>query len=211
VSFNRCSYYARPTFQWDTTEQYKNFEIQFSKDQFTSVSLKVKVKPSNTAVMMNSTTWKKVLLLLGKGGGTIYWRIMGTKADKSITYSDIYSLVVNSPKAVVNAQMSHTSKSIIPPPTLSWTINCNNKFKAWFSNDPDFSKAGIKKKALTFTIPNPLSDEVSFIKTLTAGQWTAIRKLVSDMGGSSIYWYVESWDALKIYTKTEMMTFTLTD
>ena len=211
ASFNGCSYYARPAFQWNMTEQYKKLEIQFSKDKFASISLKVKVKPGNTAIAMNSNTWKKVLLIPGNEGGTIHWRIMGIKADKTTDYSSTYSLVINAPEAVTNPQLSHTSKSIITPPNLSWMTNCNNKFKAWFGNDPDFSKTGIKKKALTFTVKNPLDNEGLFTKTLTSGQWTAIRKVVGDIPGMPIYWYVESWDALKRYTRSEVISFTLTE
>jgi hypothetical protein len=43
------------------------------------------------------------------------------------------------------------------------------------------------------------------------GQWKAIRKLVGDVSGLTIYWYVESWDGLGRYAKSEVMSFVMTD
>ena len=35
----------------------------------------------------------------------------------------------------------------------------------------------------------------------------AIRRLVEDVSGSKIYWYVESWDELDSHTQTGVMGF----
>ncbi len=206
-----CSLFALPIFQWEALDQYKKLEIQFSNDQFTSISLRVKAKPTNTMLVMRAGIWKKVLLLPGNIGGTIHWRIMGIKEDKTVHYSDIRALVVSPPLAVQDAQISHTSRSLADPPALSWKIRCNKKFKVWFSDDPDVFKPGVKKKALTFTVKNPLFNEGSFTKTMTSGQWTAVRKVVGDISGIPVYWHIEAWDTLKRYTKSEAKTFTLND
>ena len=50
-----------------------------------------------------------------------------------------------------------------------------------------------------------------FIKTLTPGQWKAIRKLLGNETGAAIYWYVESSGGLVRYAKTGVMSFVLTD
>jgi hypothetical protein len=39
----------------------------------------------------------------------------------------------------------------------------------------------------------------------------AIRRVVRNVSGSTIYWYVESWDGLRKYNKTNVMNFVLTD
>ncbi len=39
----------------------------------------------------------------------------------------------------------------------------------------------------------------------------AIRKLVGDASGSTIYWKVESWDGLNRRAETSVMSFVLTD
>ncbi len=95
-----------------------------------------------------------------------------------------------------------------PLPTLSWENNCNKRFKAWFGNDPDFSKLGIKKMALTYTITNPNG---VFTKELTSSQWLSIRRLVGDVTGGTVYWYVESWGGANRHSQTGVMNFTLTD
>ena len=48
-------------------------------------------------------------------------------------------------------------------------------------------------------------------KALASCQWAAIRKLVGDISGSTTYWYVESWDGMGRYAKTDVMSFVLTD
>jgi len=208
--FNMSSYYFPPTFQWNTNGAFKSLEIQFSKDNFSTISKKVKVEPTINEVVINRSTWKTVLVLPGKQGGTVYWRIEGATANITKVRSNVFSFTVEEPRAVGTQQISMTSKTL-PPPSLTWQNNYNVKFKAWFGSDPDFTKPGIKKKALTFTIKNPLDNEGSYTKTLTKGQWTAIRKVVGDISGMPIYWYIESWDALKRYTKSDVISFTLTD
>ena len=39
--------------------------------------------------------------------------------------------------------------------------------------------------------------------------WNAIRKLVNDAEGSTVYWYIELWNVIKRYQKTGNMQFTL--
>jgi hypothetical protein len=58
---------------------------------------------------------------------------------------------------------------------------------------------------------NPNEDGGDFRKTLTLDQWMAIRRLVEDVSGSKIYWYVESWDELDSHTQTGQMSFIFGD
>ena len=204
ASFGACSLSSPPTFSW-TGEGYKGYEIQFSVDQgFSSVSVKVKV--TATQVLLSSATWKKVLMIPGSSGGAVYWRVVGIGTTVK---SGVRSFGVESAEAVGNPAISPTSKSSLP--TLSWENHCGVKFKVWFGSDPDFTKPGIKKKALSFNIKNPNDNNGVFTKALTSGQWMSIRKLVNDAAGSTIFWYVESWDGLNRTSKTGNMSFTLTD
>ncbi|MEW6584308.1 MAG: PQQ-binding-like beta-propeller repeat protein [Nitrospirota bacterium] len=202
--FTACSYYNPPIFQWATTENFKNIEVQFSKeDNFASIPVKSKVKSGVNQLSAKPSLWKKILLLPGGNGGRVYWRVVGTKADKTRVYSGILSLEVNGPEPVGEPIISSTDITSLP--VLSWQNNCNRKFNAWFGNDCNFTK----KKSLTFTIKNPNDNGGAFIKALTSAQWTSIRKLVGDIGGSTIYWHVESWDILKRYSKTEIKDFVI--
>ena len=104
-----------------------------------------------------------------------------------------------------NPGIRDTNKSSLP--IVSWKSNCSTRFKIHFGNDSSFTK----KISYTFTIKNPADNVGDFSKSLTSGQWSAIKRLVKNVSGSPIYWYVESWDGLGRYSKTDLMSFVLTD
>ena len=126
----------------------------------------------------------------------------GTRADKTQATSNVFSILIKGAHEVEDSQISPTSKSSLP--TLSWSNQCNKKFKVWFGNDRQFSK----KKSFSFSLKD-LSE--TFTKGLTSSQWGSIKKLVEDATGGTIYWYVESWDGLGRYASTGVMSFALTD
>jgi hypothetical protein len=39
------------------------------------------------------------------------------------------------------------------------------------------------------------------------GKWMAIKRLVKNENGSTLYWYIESWDKLRRFRKSAIMTF----
>jgi hypothetical protein len=201
TSCNACSLYSPPTFAWNTGETYKSFEIQFSPKEDLSL-ISARVKTSATEVQISSSTWKKVLLIPGASGGSVYWKVVGTRSDNTKDTSNICSILIEAAHEVEDPEIAPTSKGSLP--TLSWSNQCNMKFKVWFGNDIQFSK----KKSFSFTLKN-LSE--SFSKDLTSSQWNSIRKLVGDATGGTIYWYVESWDTLGRHAKTELMRFVLSD
>jgi hypothetical protein len=201
ASFDACSLYSRPTFAWNATGSFKSYEIQFSSSHaFDSTS--AKIKTSATEVQISSSTWKKVLLIAGVNGGSVYWKVIGTREDKIKATSNVCSLLIEGADEVENPQISSTSKGSLP--TLFWVNECNMKFKVWFGNDNQFSK----KKSFSFSLKS-LSE--TFTKGLTSSQWSSIRKLVGDAAGETIYWYVESWDGLKRNSKTDVLSFVLTE
>jgi hypothetical protein len=202
--FDACSLYSLPAFSWTAAESFKGYEIQLSTDSDFG-SIPVKVKATGTQATINSSSWKKVLLLPGSGGGTIYWRVMGTRANKTNFTSDVRSIIVAASEPVEDATISSASKESIPE--LSWQNNCNIKFKVWFGSDDTFSK----KSTYSFTVKNPTDNGGNFEKTLSPSQWKSIRRLVGDITGLKVYWYVESWDGLGRYARTEVMSFVLTD
>ena len=201
--FTSCDYYNSPIFQWASNQSFKSMEVQFSKDNFSTVSVKAKVKASVSQLQVNPSIWKKILLLPGNSGGNIYWKVVGTKADKSKENSNTLFFTVKGPEPAGNITISPTSVTSMP--TLSWQSSCNTKFKAWFGSDNNFTG----KKALTFTVKNPNDNGGVFTKTLTSNQWNSIKKMAGNLANSTIYWHVESWDAMKRYSKTEVKDFTL--
>ena len=202
--FAACSLYSLPFFSWTIGETYKGYEIQFSPDSGFG-SIPVKIKTPSTQVTMTSINWKKIMMISGGGGGTVYWRVVGTRNNKPIFTSEVRSIFIEPPQPVGGPTISPMSKGSTPE--LFWQNNCNIKFKISFGNDTIF----IKKTSYSFNIKNPNDNGGIFTKVLTSGQWKAIRKLVGDVSGSTIYWYVESWDGLGRYNKTEVMDFVLTD
>ena len=210
--FDACAYYNPPTFQWDPSETFKSTVVQFSlQDNFSTTPIKVNGKKGASELVIPSSSWKKVLLLPGLSGGTVYSMVMGTRTDGSLVESDVFSLAVEGPQMVLNPTIAPTSKTTPPFPILAWGNNCNTKFKVWFGNDPDFTKHGMKKTSLSFNIKNPNDNGGQFTKELTTSQWKAITKVVGNLSGSTIHWYVESWDGLGRYAKTGIMSFVLMD
>ena len=203
TAFDACSYYTPPTFEWTADEAFKSYEIRFSlSEDFSKVP--VKVKALNTSASISSSVWKRILLLPGTAGGTVYWKVVGTRPDKTLADSETASLTINPPQPVLNPGLSTTSRSEVPQ--LTWENACNIKFKVWFGN-LDF----VKKTSLNFTVKNPMDNGGLFQTALTARQWETIRKLVGDKTGETIYWYVESWDGLRRYSKTDPMSFILVE
>ena len=153
---------------------------------------------------------KKVLLLPGADGGSFSWTVVAKKKDKTLVQSDVFSLDVGKP-GVGNPVMSHTSKTTLPPPTISWDNNCNIMFTVWFGNDSDFRNPHMKKMPISFKIKKSDAFQETFTKELTPGQWFSIRKLGGDVTGATLYWYVESRDTLGRRQSTDVMSFVLTD
>jgi hypothetical protein len=92
-------------------------------------------------------------------------------------------------------------------PTLTWQDRCNVKFKVWFGKDPGFSR----KTFFLFRVSDPNLNGGAFSLALTSNQWMRIRRLADDEPGSTLYWYVESWDGLNRYSVTALKSFILTD
>jgi hypothetical protein len=204
TTFDACSLYAIPTFEWEAAEDFKSYEIQFSAlEDFSKVPVKVRV--TSTSTILPWTQWKKVMLLPGKSGGTVYWRIIGTRTDRTTAISEGVSMVVSPPQTVQNANLFPPSKNDLPE--LSWQNACNVKFKVYFGNNPEFKK----KTTLNYSIKNPTDNGGVFLTGLTSRQWVTIRKLAGDLAGGTLHWYVESWDGLGRYSQTDPMNFILTE
>ena len=202
--FNACSVAGGAAFAWSEGEHFTKKQVQFSSNRnFDTVPVKVRVSDPAKEVQIGSAPWKKVLSLPGSSGGFVYWRVAGTRTDNTSYASETYSIVIDAPRPVGNSSISPTVKSSLP--TLTWETNCSTRFKVWFGSDSSFTR----NKAFSFAVKDPGYE--NFSKILTKSQWGAIKRLVNNVTGSTIYWYVESWDSLKRYSKTDVMSFVLTD
>jgi hypothetical protein len=204
TTFDTCSYFSPPVFEWTSSQSFQGLELQFypSIDPVKPIIVKVK-DPTVTQLQMQANTWKKILKLPGLSGGEIKWKIVGTNKGQPPVESDVFTMTIAEPQAVETPVITPVSKTGLP--TLGWENACATKFKVFFGPDPTFSR----KKKLSFTYQNPTDNGETFIAPLTEGTWNAIRKLVDDQAGTTIYWYVESWDIIKRYLRTNTMQFIL--
>jgi hypothetical protein len=203
--FTACSLYDPPTFQWEPSETFRSIELQFSPEEQFLIPVKAKGTKGVNELLAKSTLWKKIFMLHEDESTTVFWKILGIRDDNSFVESIDFSMEIGAAEPVLNPGFSPVSKTALP--VISWGNNCAVKFKAWFGNDPDFTK----KKSLSFSVKNPNDDGGTFSEPLTEGEWKAIRKLVGDAAGARVYWFVESWDGLKRHIQTDVMFFELTD
>jgi hypothetical protein len=205
VVFDACSLASPPTFSWDAAEDFERYEVSFYGSQSGKGSFKVRVPGEVREVTLKTNLWKKVMQLPETIDGKINWAAYGIRHDRSVELSEWRHFYIANLQPTGNPTISPTSKS--DQPALSWQNNCNAKFKVWFGSDEIFSK----KTTYTFPIKNPNDNGGNFLKTLTPSQWKSIRRLIGEQSGSPIYWYIESWDELGRYTRTDVMGFVLTD
>ena len=147
----------------------------------------------------------KILILPGEKGRIVYFKAVGKRVDGTTVESDLFSFSVRGPEPVGNPAIAPVKKNSAP--VLTWQNNCNTKFKVWFGSDNRFTR----KTAITYEIKKPSDQGGESSKTLTSGQWMAIKRLTANVSGSTLYWYVESWDTLGRHNKTEVTNFSLTD
>jgi len=201
-SFTACSIKAPPAFSWNAVGSFDAYELQFSSGSgFSPIAIRVQLTyPQFTP---STASWKEISNIPSADGVPVYWRVIGTRGDRSTETSDVRSFIIGANPAG-DPTISPTGKR--SKPTLTWLTNCNTKFKIVFGSDSVFTK-----KTYSFEIENPTGAEGSISKTLTSLQWVRIKMLVKNKKGSAIYWYVESWDELGRYGKTDVMSLTLTD
>lgn len=204
ATFDTCSYFAPPPFSWALNQSFEKLELQFFTPANPTKPTKVKMKdPTATNFPMTDKTWKKILKLPGLSGGQVNWKLVGTNKGQPAVESAAFTMTIAAPESAGKPDISPVSQTSLP--TLTWGNSCGTKFKATFGSDANFTK----KKKLSFTDQGPVNPGDVFTAPLTDKTWIAIRKLVNDVAGSTIYFYVESWDILKRYQKTSDAYFTL--
>jgi len=215
TAYTACSLYSLPTFAWKADGSFTDYTIQFSKDASLDIIV-ASDKVSSPSVTLDFNTWKKVLLAPGlkasgsstplAAGGPVFWRVIGTRSDKTLVNSDTLSLQIDTPQPVGNPTITDTSKSSLP--TLSWDNNCNIKSTVWFGNNASFTH----KTSVTFNVKDPTQNGGVFTETLTSSQWTAVQSVTGRVTGSVVYWYVQSWDGTNRQVVTQPnMSFVITD
>ena len=196
-----CSSHFPLIFSWNVTEIFTDYEIQFSDyKEFSNSYNRIKVQAPTTQVTLSTYQVQQILTF---PPGILYWRLVATRADGTKEASEGRRILISYPQTAENPAISPTGKR--SKPTLIWQTNCNTRFKVWFGGDNTFAK----KTSYAFQINNPSGSEGTMSKMLTIPQWLRIKLLVRNKTGSTIYWFVESWDEAGRYSKTDVMSFVL--
>lgn len=195
TTFDTCSYFDPPTFEWTLNQTFGKLELQFFTSANQTKPTKVKLKdPAATQLTIPAKTWKKILKLPGLSGGEINWKLVGTNKGQPVVQSDVYTMTISAPEPAGKPDIDPLTH------TATWGNSCGTKFKAYFSADIAFSKS----KKLSFKYQGSDNPDDLFSITLPDKTWASLVKLVEGVVQPRIYFYVESWDIIKRYQKTDV-------
>jgi hypothetical protein len=136
--------------------------------------------------------------------GEIYWRVIGTRPNRTTAESESWSFSIGPPQLVtINAPTGGPMPAAIPP-TFDFDTNCNVKFKLEISSVGDFSDPK-KIKNFNYTTRNPNVDQ-KLIKALSSFQWNSVKKMV---GTGTGYFRIKAWDGINRESVSETRFFTL--
>ena len=149
---------------------------------------------SNSRFQMTDKIWKKVLKLLGLSGGQVNWKLVGTNKGQPIVESEVFTMTIAAPEPAGKPDIDPLTH------TATWGNSCGTKFKVYFGSDENFAK----KKKLSFKVQNPTDNGGVFSTIISDKTWASLEKLVEGLVPPRIYFYVESWDIIKRYQKTDV-------
>ncbi len=197
----------RPSFAWITAGTFKGFTILYSTSysDFSTPISRAAISPQKNSWIPTMGSWKAIMGTSYNSGSVrdIYWKLVGTMADKTKVESEIGSFRIGDLQAVtVNTPSDAAVFSSTTPPTLSFNSNCNIKFLLQFSSLSDFSDAR-KIRGFTFTTRDPNIDTV-ITRTLTSLQWASVKKLI---GTGTGYFRITAWDGINRKTISEVRSF----
>jgi C1A family cysteine protease len=212
--FDSCALITnyQPTFSWTIAGSFSGFKILFSTSStdFTTTGIKVaagSATGTSNSWKPSSFNWKTIMKASNNSGSIrpIYWKVVGTKADKTVVESEVRSFTVGTPQLVnINAPLEGAILDSATLPTFGFDTNCNTKFTLQISSLSDFS-VSTKIKAFNFTASNP-NLVTSLQKTLSSFQWNGVKTLV---GTGTGYFRIKAWDGLSRPTVSEVRTFTI--
>jgi len=201
AAFHSCSLIPnyQPTFSWTTTETFAQFTILFStsRTDFSTRGIlltKATVPGTRRNSIPSITVWKAIMKSSHNNNSprSIYWKIVGTKPDKTAIHSDVGAFHIGAPQEVtINTPVNCPIIESGTIPTFNFSSSCNLKFVLEISSSSDFGDPNLIKR-FTFTTRNPNVDTV-LNRTLTSQQWIAVRQLI---GSGTGYFRIKAWDAI---------------
>jgi YD repeat-containing protein len=214
AAFNCCSMIPKyqPSFGWTVNWTFPQYTILLSTsptDFTTQGVLVTKATLAETAHnwIPTATLWKTILTLSHNKGNVreIYWKVIGTKADKKTVESPVRSFGIGDTQKVTIVAPSNNA--VLPPdviPSFEFNSNCNSKFTLEISPFGDF-KSPVKIRSFAFTTKDP-NVEAVVKRTLTYLQWTSVKTLI---GKEKSYFRIKAWDGLNRETVSETRSFTI--
>jgi hypothetical protein len=214
TAFGSCTLTTnyQPRFSWTAGGTFLRFKILFSTSPTDFTTQGIKVAAGSAAGTSNdwkpsSFNWTAIMKSSDNNGSIrpIYWKVVGTEADKTTVESDVRSFSIGTSQSVtINAPQEAEILDPAIPSTFDFGTNCNKKFKLEISPLSDFS-VSTKIKAFNFTVSNP-NLTPSLRKTLSSFQWNGVKTLVGTRTG---YFRIKAWDGIKRETISEIRSFTI--
>jgi uncharacterized repeat protein (TIGR01451 family) len=198
----------QPPFNWTPNESLARFTILFSISPTDFSTQGILIARANIQGTRNSWTpviglWKRIMTLSFNKGDIrcVYWKVIGTRPDRTTVESEVRSLSIAKPQPVtINSPQNGTLPTGVPP-TIDFNLNGNVRFRLEFSPFNDFRNPK-KIKAFVYTSSDP-NVVTSFNRTLTLNQWIAVMKLVRGTG----YFRIKAWDGINRVTISETRSF----
>jgi hypothetical protein len=198
----------QPSFTWTPSGTFTGFTIFLSTSptDFTTRGVlitKASVRATTNTWIPSSFVWKKIMTLSSQNGN-IYWKVEGTKPDRTNLKSAVWNFQIGTPQPVtINAPPAGPLPGSTPP-TFDFNTSCNAKFKLEISSIGDFSDPK-KIKSFNYTTRDPNIDQ-RLIKILSSFQWNSIKKLI---GTGTGHFRIKAWDGINRETVSEVRSFTI--
>jgi len=199
----------QPTFSWTSPDKYVRYTILFSisPTDFTTrgtLITRANIPGTNDKWTPAIILWKRMMTLSFNKGNIrdIYWKVIGTKPDRTTVESEVRSLSIGSPQPVtINSPQDGITLSSDVPPTYDFNLNCNIKCRLEFSPLNDFRDPN-KIRGFFFITIDP-NVQISLNRALTLNQWINVMKLVRGTG----YFRIKAWDGINRETTSEVRSF----
>jgi hypothetical protein len=198
----------QPSFTWTPGGTFTGFTIFLSTSptDFTTQGVlitKASVRSTINRWTPSSSVWKKIMTLSSQNGD-IYWKVVGTKPDKTTLESKVWDFRIGTQQPVIiNAPLAGPLPAATPP-TFDFNTKCNVKFKLEISSVNNFSDPK-KIKSFNYTTRDPNIDQ-RLIKPLSSFQWNSIKKLI---GTGTGHFRIKAWDGINRESVSEMRSFTI--
>ena len=206
----------QPTFQWIAVEPFKSFEILFSTSP-TDFSTKGVLITEGSAPGTKSSwtppiaTWMTIMAISdnhGNGGtSNIYWKVVGTKADKSTAETPVRHFSIDSVLSPPEI-LSPANGATLPAEFPTFVFYTNGNVNFWLEITPVMGFTDPNKiLVFNYKVTNPNITPI-LVETLSSSQWNTVKNLISQNGGTG-YFRIMADDGLSRQSYSSAQSFTI--